>query len=436
MTTRATDAETVIPEQQDVPRKRSVWTVPAYIVWLVSDTATGLGSTLYSFALPLLVLVATNDPVSAGVLAAVSRVVSLVATFVGGVLADRRSRVRLMVVGACCGVIISAALLLLAISDNLVYAALFAISLLLALRSGLFETATEASLKDVVPPDLMGGAQAANQGRNALLSLLGGPLGGALLAVGSWLIALVMFVSNAVAGVCAAWVGKLAPDATKTAADRKVTPSNSVLKDGMEGIRWVFGRRDLRGPILIATIINLGLNTSVTTTIYSMQQGGFSSVEIGMISAAIGLVMVVGSLFGPRLVATASTGRIMVIGLISLTMGQIAVVFFHSLVGIMASLAASVLLMPALNASLMGYFMVATPTEFVGRANSASVMLALGALPLAPLIAGIGLAQLGRDWTLVIGAALSFVACLMAWLDKAVRKIPKASGWELYASHF
>src|SRR5690606_12128194 len=61
----------------------------------------------------------------------------------------------------------------------------------------------ESAVKEIVPDEAMGRAQAANQGRDAVLQLAGGPLGGVLLAVGGWLIGAAMAVCQVVAMVTA-----------------------------------------------------------------------------------------------------------------------------------------------------------------------------------------------------------------------------------------
>jgi hypothetical protein len=95
-----------------------------------------------------------------------------------------------------------------------------------------------------------------------------------------------------------------------------------------------------------------------------------------------------------------------------------------------------VLLVPALNAGMMGYFMVATPSRLLGRANSAMGVLAMGAMPLAPLIAGFGLAGLGRQGTILICAALCVVAAALAIGNRALRSLPVESRWAAHAARY
>ena len=116
----------------------------------------------------------------------VGTVVRLVATLTGGVLADRHRRIVMMVLGAALAIVAAGAFTAVALAGGLDFVGLLLFEVLLAAVSGLFSPAGEAALKDIVPAQLMGRAQAANQGRDAALQLAGGPIGGILLAAGGF----------------------------------------------------------------------------------------------------------------------------------------------------------------------------------------------------------------------------------------------------------
>ncbi|HWV50483.1 MAG TPA: MFS transporter, partial [Microbacterium sp.] len=151
-----------------------------YLTWLISDTAKGLASALFGFAIPLIALIVTNDPAQAGIISAVGMTIRTATTVFGGVLADRHHRIAMMIVGSAAGVVIAGAFTVLALADALTFVTLLLIDVALAARTGLFDIAGESALKEIVPDDAMGRAAAANQGRDAVLQLAGGPLGGVL----------------------------------------------------------------------------------------------------------------------------------------------------------------------------------------------------------------------------------------------------------------
>ncbi|GAA2938474.1 tetracycline efflux MFS transporter Tet(V) [Microbacterium luteolum] len=419
-----------------------LWRNTRYLTWLVSDTSRGLAATLFSFAIPLLALIITNDPAQAGVIGGAGMVARLLTTLAGGILADRHGRIRLMLIGSLLGILLAGAFTLLAIGDALTFGSLLTIEILLAARSGLFDVAGESAIKEIVPDEAMGRAQAANQGRDAALQLAGGPIGGLLLGVGGWLVGVAMTLCHAIAAVSAWALGREARHAGIVDAGAEAEPAlparakPNAWAELREGFVWLFSRPDLGGVLLIITVINLGFNAAITTVMYGLQQDGYSTLLIGTLGAGVGAVMLVGAVVAPLLVPRFSAGLITVVGLSGATVGAVALSMVTEPWAIVLVLGASVFLLPALNASMMGYFMVATPTELLGRANSAAGVLGMGALPLAPLIAGFGLTWVGREWTLLACAGLCLIAVALALGNRALRALPVESQWAAHAKQY
>ncbi len=417
----------------------SLWRNRRYATWLVSDTAKGLSNALVGFAIPLLALVVTDDPRQAGVVGAIGLAVRVALMLYGGVLADRHRRVTLMLLGAGVGAVIAAGFTVLAGLDAITFATLLIVQVLLSVRSGLLNSAGESALKEVVPDETMGRAQAANQARDAALQLAGGPIGGVLLVVGGWLVALVMTLCEVVSGVTAALLRRQLPVEPSEPGEQggqgePSQRSRNAAREIGEGIRWLFSRTDVRGILVISTIINLGINVAVTTVIYSLQQSGHSPAVIGWVEAGMGGAMLLGAAFAATIVARIGAGVITIAGLTAIALGAAAIGLAHHPIAITAILAVPALLLAPVNAALGGYFMVATPRELIGRASSASGLVGMGAMPLAPLIAGFGLSWLGREATIGIGAALCAVAMILAFSNRSLRSLPAESGWAAHAA--
>ncbi len=420
-----------------------LWRNTRYLTWLVSDTSKGLAAALFGFAIPLLALIVTNDPAQAGIIGGAGMIARLLMTLAGGVLADRHRRIALMLLGSVIGIVLAGGFTLLALGDALTFGSLLVIDVLLAARSGLFDVAGESAIKEIVPDEAMGRAQAANQGRDAALQLAGGPLGGLLLGVGGWLVGVAMTLCHAIAALTAWVLGRQARRAGMVdegaAQDDSAAPAArkpNAWAELREGFRWLFSRPDLRGVLLITTIINLGFNAAITTVIYALQQEGYPEFVIGTLSASIGAVMLVGAACAPMLVPRIRAGVLTIAGLAVVAGGAVALSTVAEPWAIAIVLGASVLLLPSLNAAMLGYFMVATPSALLGRANSAAGVLAMGAMPLAPLVAGFGLSWIGREGTLLICAALCLVSVILAVGNRALRALPVESGWSTHAEQF
>lgn len=413
-----------------------LWRVPRYATWFVSDTGKELAGALTSFAIPLIALMVTGDPAQAGVIGATGIAVAVLLTLVGGVLADRHRRFALMLLGSVIGVILAGAFALLDAAHAWNFALLLVINVLLNAREGLFDIAGETALKAIVPAEAMGRAQAANQGRRAVIQLGGGPLAGLLLGIGGWLVGFAVMLCQGIAAVTA-WLLGRGPARNPDGADAGETRTREALLPQLRsGFAWTFSRADLRGVLWAATIINLGFNAAIVTVIYALQQDGHAPVTIGWLSAVAGASMLLGALIAPLILPRIPASMLVIGGLTIAAVGILLLSMTDSLAGILLALAGSVFFVPALNSALMGYFMVAVPTEMLGRANSAMQVLASGAMPLAPIIAGFGLAWAGRTPTLLFCGSLCLVAALIAVANRGLRSLPVESGWSEHAEQF
>ncbi|WP_433674403.1 MFS transporter [Microbacterium gorillae] len=412
-----------------------------YPYWLVSDTGSGMSMSMLSFAMPLIALMITSSPAQAGIISAITVVVRIFATMLGGVLADRHSRGRIMIVGGIASTVLSAGFTALAWSGSLTFATLLATSIVMGFSSTVFAMATDPMLKDIVPASMVGRATAANQGRDATISLTSGPLSGSLLGVGVWLVGAVMTVIDAIALAASVL---LVRRTERAAAPAPTTPARSPGRRGFraarselsEAFRWLWRRRDLMNLIVIVMLINMGIGIIVTTTIYSLQQNGASAFEIGLVTASTGVGMLLGSFAAPWAVRTVPTGLLVVITLTWFTVGSATLIIVDSIAGIAITLMLCCLVSPAVNACLGGYMMVATPSTMLGRVNAAeSVMMGVVA-PVAPLVAGFGFALWGRTPTMGIGIALTVTSIVVMMATKPTRSIPVDAGWETHAASF
>jgi hypothetical protein len=89
---------------------------------------------------------------------------------------------------------------------------------------------------------------------------------------------------------------------------------------------------------------------------------------------------------------------------------------------------------PAINAALLGYFMVAVPSDMLGRAGSALDLLTMGATPLSPLVAGVGYALLGWTGILLACTGICAFATFLALFNTPLRSLPSSEHWADHAA--
>lgn len=415
----------------DAVKERSDLRRTPYPLWLVGDTATESSRSILSFALPLIALAATGSPAHAGVIAAVTMIGRAVATLLGGVMADRHSRGRIMVVGAIVSTILSAIFAALAWRESFTFVTLLCASVVMAFSTSMFTMAATPMLKDIVPPAAVGRVQAANQGRDAAIGLAGGPLGGVLLGFGAWCVGAAMVILDAIAVVATLALHR------RTRAVVAVIPrpnrGSSPLHDVGEAFTWLWHRRDLMNLLVIVILINLGLGVIMASTVYSLQLRGIDPFVIGLISAAAGAGMLVGALAAGWVVEHVSTGTVTAIALSTVSLATASLAVIDAPTGIGAVMFLACLVVPAVNAGIGGYTMVATPSAMLGRVNGAQSTLGGVVAPLAPLIAGFGLSAWGRTPTVLIGVSMTVLSVVVMLATRPTRTIPTASRWEAHA---
>lgn len=421
----------------------ALWRNRNYLLWLGSDTGSALGIALHSFAVPLIALVATNSPAQAGIIGAAGMLGRMLATLPGGVLADRHNRRRLMLIGGMSGTAIGLGLVAVAATGHLTFWSLLTLHLLMSVRNGLFGSASDAALKDLLPETQLGSALAANQGRDAVVSLAGGPLGGILLAVSQTVALAAVAAIHATATLFAKFM--VLPthireeDAVATNRQElagRTGWARGFAEESGEGLKWLWRRKDLRAILLVSIIINLGTNASITSVIFALQRRGESAATIGLVSAAIGAGMLLGSLVAPALIRRIPSGALTCTGLFLAIAALWVLPFVEQTAALCVVLAVALFGAPAINAGIGGYFMAAVPTELLGRATSASALMSMAALPLAPLIAGFGFPLLGWTGLLASCASIAALAGIIALANKPLRTLPGPEGWAARAAAY
>ena len=427
-----------------------LFTNRSYLWWLATDSSTAFGAAVHSFAVPLLALYVTGSPAQAGLVAAIGQLGRVLTTIPGGVIADRHNRRTLMVIGGVAGLLIGSALTAFQLAGLLGFWLLTALNLLMNLRNGLFGSVSNAALKQVVSAEQVGPAMAANQGRDAVIALAGGPVGGVLMSVGRAVPFAATALSHAIAIVAALMIrvdltpgGPHSATADSEATDSMATepaaargPLRGFIDDAVLGMKWLMGRAELRGIIILSTILNLGINSALTAVIFGLQQRGESPAAIGLVSAGIGVGMLLGSIVAGPLVKRVGAGTIVIAGLVLMTAALLVLPFVTALPAVLVVQSLAIFSAPAINSALLGYFMVAVPTDLLGRATSALDLMSMGAMPLSPLVAGIGYALLGWTGILLVCAALCVVTTALACGNGHLRALPSSDHWAEHAATY
>ncbi len=206
---------------------------------------TGLGTQASLVALPYQLYVETRSAFLTGLLGAVELVPLIAAALVGGALADRMDRRRLLLLDQVALVLVTSALAALALAGDPPVLALYALGAVLAGAGAIQNVARGAIVPNLVRPALLPSALALNFGLAQLTMVIGPALAGVVIAASGVELAYVIDAAS-----CLALVGAVVAIAPQ--------PPQGLLEDRLpirqsigEGLRFVRSKDALVGSFAI-----------------------------------------------------------------------------------------------------------------------------------------------------------------------------------------
>ncbi|MFF8344768.1 MFS transporter [Cellulosimicrobium funkei] len=395
----------------------------SYLLLMTGLTAESLGAGVALFAVPLVAYGLTGSVVQAGVVAAVGQVGALLATLPAGVVADRMDRRRLVVAAATVGALLWTTVAVAAGTGSLSAWHLAAVLFGASVVGALVDPATSGAFRSVVPVPQLPTALAAAQGRDAVASLLAGPLGGALYAVAHAVPLAGAAIGHAATAVCT-WLVRepLNGDVVAARATRPV----AALR---EGLRFVWSVPLFRALLGLFVVINVAFGSLMVGINLELVRTGTAPLLIGLVDLAVGVGVLVGAVLAPRLVARVRAGALVVAALGVLAAGSVVMAVLESYAAYLAVLPFALLLVPAVNAGLSGYAAAVTPPQLQGRLASVLGLTGLAAGPLVPLVGSGLLERFGLGTALAVLAGLLVVTVAVLSTVRSLWRVGTPDTW-------
>ena len=386
------------------------------LMW-VGQSVSALGSRVSTIALPLLVLAETGSPARTGLVTFAFGLPLLGLTLPAGALIDRTNRRAVMLVadGARLAAFASLAAALLVGVFSLGHV------LLVAFVEGagytFFAVAERASLRHLVPRELLPAATAQNQAREAVALLAGQPLGGLLFSLGR----VVPFAFDAISYLVSLVALLLV---RRPLQDVREPAERHLRREVAEGVRFLWREPFLRATSLLVTGSDLVLNALFLTVIVIARENGASAAAVGLMVGFLGVGSLAGAAVAPTLARHLSLRRTVVLTMVvpAFLVPLVAVLDEPLLLGAMYG--AMFLLHPTWDASVGAYRLLITPDRLQGRVQSVNTLLSTGAVPFASLAVGIVLETAGSTVAVAALAVLMGIVAVGAVVSRAVRAAP------------
>ncbi|MFP7707723.1 MFS transporter [Trueperella sp. LYQ141] len=397
-----------------------------YYLWFTGGTVFSLGSSIEQTAVPLVAFAVTQSTKTAGVISMAVSIGCLIAMIPSGVVADYYDRRKtIMVLGALDAIIaFILAALIYTEKANLIW--LVVLGFIAAVIGTVVGVANNALLKNIVSTEQFPTAMSLNEGRSAAVSIIGGPIGGALFALSHALPSAVYSFSALIRVFTTKFIKRSEGTAPRI--------DNNHIKMLTAGLHIVVKEPFLRSLTIIAALLNFAGGAIFLAVILDLQQRHTPPALIGAIFTAISVGALVGAPLAGFLLHRVPTGKLIVLGFVVEAIGMALLAVSSNVFWVVGCIAVACIALPCINGSVEGFLMASVPSEFQGRVGSAVSFVALAIAPLAPLAAGFLLAGCGREWTILINSFVFVIALALAVGMRAVRSIPLPEKWDEHAS--
>lgn len=329
----------------------------------------------------------------------------LVFTPIGGVLADRMERRKLMFTTQAAAMVLAFILATLVATGFVEFWMVLAVSVGRGIMLSFNMPARQSLISQLVPPNALMNAIALN---SATLNLtrIAGPLIAALFFITPFGIAGAFYFNGLT------FLAVLACLAIMAVPPQPERARTGMLSDLTGGFSYINRTVVLRALVILAIVpMIFGMPYQAMSAVVAKDVLGTGGEGFGLLTAATGVGAVSGALFVASLKSDARKGRLMLIGLCSFGLSIIVFAasswFLLSLVALAAVGVCQQIYLASNNTLLQLH----AEDEYRGRVMS-TLFLSRGMVPLGTLIAGLATTVVGVQWALAAMASVLIVLAL------------------------
>jgi len=389
------------------------------LLW-AGQTISRLGDSLYRIALSWWILERTGSAAAMGLLAVFSFVPMLLFLLVGGVVVDRLSRFRIMLVSDLVNTVVVGLVTVLAVTERLELWHIYAASVVFGLAEAFFAPAYNASVPQIVPPEERPSANSLTSLSWQLSGVVGPALGAFIVAAGGTSLAFGLdSLSFLVSAACLIPLRFIR--LTTVPAEQRSSP----LSDLRAGLRTVAASPWLWMSILVFAGVNVTeagpRNIALPFLIHDHL--GLNVEALGLVASVFSIGSIAGAVVLGRARKLRRRGLLMY-GATAL--GGLTVVLYGLApnLGVLLGVAliygvtwSSVSLVWANTLQEM------VPQEQLGRVSSIDALGSFVLMPVGFALAGVLTDRIGPALVFVIGGIATMALALLGYLHPGVRKL-------------
>ena len=384
--------------------------------WLAQSVSL-LGDRVYSVALPFLVLELGGSAGEIGRVLAVYSVPQLLFLLTGGVLVDRVPRRLTMLVSNVLHAVLLGVVLLLIVGGRLELIHLYVLSGFFGLLSAFFMPAAMSITPQLVPRETLPQANAVRSFAAELAGILGPPLGGLLITLGSLSLALGFDALTFVLGALFLLAMRPRP------VERQAGTSSGYWRDLKKGFSYVAGLRWLWVTIVLFSFVNIFVAGVTVVLLPLLAETRFAgAVSLGWLLSG----MAGGALFTALVLNRITLQRRGWAAYLAVAVSGVGLVG----VGLTPHIALAITAMVCVGASLTVFGVVwettvqaFVPEEMLGRVFSLDMLGSFALLPLGFVVTGFLAEQVGTAPLILVYGLATVLLALTGLLVPAVRRL-------------
>jgi len=351
-----------------------------FLLFQAGQLLSATGSSLSGVAYPLLVLALTHSPAKAGLVSFARLLPAPLLALPAGVASDRLDRRRIMLASDAVRAAALAALAVLVWRHSVFWPVP-----LLAFVEGagdvFFGACLGGVLRSVVPAVQLPAAVSVQQGRTAVVGVVGPPAGGALFALRPALPFAVDAVSYAFS------FAAVAAMRTPFQEPRARTPFR-LRADLAEGFRFLFTEPFLRTTAVFYAVGNFTIPALLFVVVVAARGHGLSGGQIGLLLALFSACILAGSMLAGQV-----RRRLTLRGVVLLEAytGLLVAAFVvrPSVYVLVACVLPQAFVLPITDSYVIAHRLAAIPDRLLGRAEAARLTIVRSAAPVGSLLAGV-----------------------------------------------
>ena len=380
------------------------------------------GSSLTTIAYPLLTRAVTHSAAQTGLVTFVRLAPFGLFSLVAGLAADRWSRKVLMICSDAVRVVAIGVLAGLLLNDDAVFWAILVVAFVEGVGTTFFVAAEPGVLRAVVPRLQLPAAAGAREARRSVVRLGGPPLGGALFGLSRALPFVVDAASYA--------FSTLSLLAMRTPFEEERSRDETPLRTRLaEGFRFMWHQPFLRTTAFVYGIGNFVASAMLLLIVVIGRRQGLSAGEVGVLSAAVGVGTLIGSLASPLFRRALSIRTILLLELWT-WIGCWSFVIWPRTYVLAAAVTLFGVAAPVTDSVVIGHRLAVTPDRLVGRVESVRTTISLLVGAIGPLLAGLVLAATSARTTVAVFAAVGLCLALWGTLSPSIRAAPSLGDLE------